>query len=126
MAASVEGLDGLLAALDDAAEEATDRDVNKAAANVVLVAAKPKAPVASGKLKGSGKASATQSIGKVRFGGPGIPWAGPAIFGAPPPRKQGGFNRPNPFVFEAGDERADAVAEVYLRATERALNRHLT
>lgn len=130
MPVRVEGVDQVLAALDAAGADVTDRQVNKAAADVVLAAADPLAPIGpgrdAGKLKASGKTTATNKIGIVHYGGPNIPWAGPVIFGAPPPRPQGGFVRPNPFPFEAGDRRRDDVIDVYARAATKALTDRLT
>lgn len=127
MPVRVEGVDQVLAALDAAGADVTDRKVNKAAADLVLAAADPLAPKGpTGKLKKSGKSTATNKVGVVHYGGPSIPWAGPVIFGAPPPRKQGGFVRPNPFPFEAGDRRREDVIDVYSRATTKALTDRLT
>jgi hypothetical protein len=130
MPARVEGVDQVLAALDAAGADVTDRQVNKAAAGLVLAAATPLAPVGpgddAGKLKGSGKVTATNKVGVVHYGGPQIPWAGPVIFGDPPPRVQGGFVRPNPFPYKAGDQRREDVIDVYTRSATKALTDRLT
>lgn len=127
MPARLEGVDQVLAALDAAGADVTDRKVNKAAADIVLAAAEPLSPVgATGKLKRSGKSSATNKVGVVTYGGPLVPWAASVIFGAPPPRVQGGFVRPNPFPYRAGDARIEDITDVYTRAATKALTDRLS
>lgn len=130
MPARVEGVDQVLAALDAAGADATDRTVNKAAADLILATAGPLAPIGPGRdagtLKRSGKTTATNKVGVVHYGGPRVPWAGPVIFGAPPPRPQGGFVRPNPFPFDAADRRREDVIDVYTRAASKALTDRLS
>lgn len=120
---AVAGVDRLVRALAAVEEEATGKAVHLAAAEVVQSAARGLAPKASGALSRSGRASGTNRAGVVRFGGPRIPWAGPAHFGAPPPRPQGGYMRPNPFLYAAGDARRDEVVELFHRRTDQALRK---
>jgi len=117
------GADRLVKALAAVEDEVTDKTVHQAAAEVVLDAAQGFAPKRSGALARTGRASATKGSGVVRFGGPRTPWAAPVHFGAPPPRAQGGFIRPNPFAYKAGDVRADEVADLFYRRTNIALRK---
>ncbi len=130
MPARVDGVDEVLAAITAAGADVTDKTVNKAAADLILTSAGPLAPVApgpdSGKLKASGRTTANNKVGVVHYGNARVPWAGPVIFGSPPPRPQGGFVRPNPFPFDAADRRREDVIDVYARAATKALTDRLT
>ena len=118
------GVDRLVAALAAVEEEVTDARVHKAAAETVAAAARPLTPVGpTRKLLGSIRASGTKRAGVVRAGGPSIPWGPPAHFGAPPPRPQGGYIRPNPFLYSAADQRADEVLDLFDRKTDASLAR---
>jgi hypothetical protein len=122
--ADIDGVAELLAALEIVEAEATGKAAHAAAANLVLGTARQLAPKGpTGKLARSGRASGTKREGVVRFGGAAVPWAAAAHFGHPPPRRQGGFMRPNPFAYEAGDRRADDVLAVFDAATDRGLRR---
>lgn len=122
---AVEGTERLLRALAAVEEDATSKNVHLAAAEVVMEEARPLTPRRSGELQRSGRTSATKKRGVVRFGGPRVPWAGPVHFGAPAPRPQGGFIRPDPWLYEAGDRRRDEVADLFARKTDEAVRRRL-
>ncbi len=87
--------------------------VNKRAAQMVADTARERAPVLTGALQGSIRPGATRTRGYVKAGGRGIPYAGPIHFGWP--RRN---IRPQPFIFDALDERKDAVVEQYERHIE--------
>jgi hypothetical protein len=129
----------VLRALGDDAVE----DIKKAhadAAKIVEDAAKPKAPTSAGgrsdvsgtpywrggpqrspgSLRNTVRSTGTQRGGFVRAGKKLVPWAGPVHFGwpsRPNPAKgwQGGPIRPNPFLYDALDERREQVADQFAR-----------
>jgi hypothetical protein len=119
---SVGGVDRLQRALLALDADATDRNVHRAAAEVILDRARTLVPSGpTGKLKRSGRASGTKQAGVVRYGGTAVPWAAPVHFGHPPPRPQGGFIRPDPFMYRAADQRRDEVIEVFARRLDVAI-----
>lgn len=117
MPAKVTGADKLLAALQAAADDATDANTHRAAAQLVVAAAGPLSH--SSRVRATGRASATKGAGIVRFGSPSTPWALPSHFGHFH-RPQGGFMRPNPFVYKGADARADDVVELFYRRWNQA------
>lgn len=81
------------------------------AAEIVSADARSKAPVRSGRLRNSIKASAVMSGGRVRIGyGGGAPslYAGPIHFGWPARRI-----RPQPFVYDALDPKRPEILRLY-------------
>lgn len=82
--------------------------VNKSAAEVVADSARGKVPVLSGQLRGSIRARGTQRFGSVAAGRRSIPYAGPIHFGWPRHNIE-----PQPFIYDALEERSDAVIEKY-------------
>jgi len=123
---------------DDAVDDI--KKVHQATARIVEQAAKPKVPVSSGTssvvsgtpywtgtrtrnsgaLKGTLRSSGTARGGFVRAGKKLVPWAGPVHFGwpnRPNPAKgwRGGPIAPNPFMYEALDERRGEVADAFAR-----------
>jgi HK97 gp10 family phage protein len=65
-------------------------------------------PVATGQLRGSVRAAGTVSYGAVRAGFAKVPYAGPIHFGWSKRNI-----RPQPFLYDAKDARADEVVEVF-------------
>lgn len=119
-----QGPEALLKALAAVEEECTDRNVHTAAAQVVAAGARPLAPVGpTRKLRGSIRASGTKARGVVRAGGPSIPWGPPAHWGAPPPRPQGGYMKPQPFLLDGADNRRDEVDDVFFGQCKSSLRR---
>jgi hypothetical protein len=123
----VQGVARLQNALRKAEEAASDREFHKAAAELILFEARNRAPVGpsrrghrGGTLRRSGRATATKGSGAVRFGGGAIAYAGPVHFGHAP-RPQGGFTLPNPFLYDAADDRVDAVFQRFTEYVERVL-----
>lgn len=110
------------------------------AAKIVERAAKPKAPAhgpgrsvisgapywyggprhRSGQMRGTIRSAGTQRGGFVRAGRKAVPYAGPVHFGWPsrpnPDRRWfGGPIAPNPFLYDALDERREEVADAFAR-----------
>lgn len=109
------------------------------AARIVERAAKPKAPShgavsviagkpywyggprhASGNMRKTIRSAGTQRGGFVRAGRKSVPYAGPIHFGWPSrpnfdKRWFGGPIAPNPFLYDALDERRDEVADAFAR-----------
>lgn len=112
----VEGLGTTIAALA-AFDPALRRQVNKAgreAAKIVADAAKARAPRRTGRLAGTIRAGANKKGAYVRAGRVGgsessqVLYAGPIHFGW-----RARNIRPNPFIYDAGDARIDAVKATY-------------
>ena len=79
-------------------------------AEIVADRAEALAPVRTGRLKQTIRAAGTQTAGRVRAGYKRIPYAGPVHFGwatRPNAAKgwRGGPIHPNPFLYDARDER---------------------
>ncbi len=93
------------------------KPAGKAAAEAVRdeVRTGPRTPRRSGKLAKSAKASvARDGMGRVVVGSPGrVPYAGPIHFGWPARNI-----RPQPFVYQALDERFDDVMAAYETAVD--------
>jgi hypothetical protein len=120
---------------DDAVDDL--KKAHAAAAKIVENAARPKVPVSSGSTSvvsgtrywtpGPSNSGAFRSTlrssgqhrgGYVRAGKKLVPYAGPVHFGwpnRPDPAKgwRGGPIRPNPFLYDALDERREEVAEAF-------------
>lgn len=109
-AAQIEGLREVQKALADLSDDLKNemKPTHLEAAKIVAEAARPLAPVRTGRLAASIRASAVRTGGRVRLGGSAVPYAGPIHFGWPARRIT-----PQPFVYEALDPRRDEVAAVY-------------
>lgn len=133
---------------DDAVAEL--KDAHLKSAQIVERAARPKVPVRSGNtsqisgkpywpgprktspgaLKGTLRSGASSRAGVVRIGKKLVPYAGPIHYGWPsrPDRSKGwrgGPIPPNPFLYEALDERRDEVHDAFYRYLEDIKDRHL-
>ena len=84
------------------------KDTHKAAAEVVVMGAKRLVPYRTGALAASIRALATKSSGRVRAGSASVPYAGPIHFGWP-----ARAIKPNPFIYDALDDRRDDIRELY-------------
>ncbi len=82
--------------------------INRRAAETVAEAARDGAPVLTGALRGSVKSRATQKRGSVQAGSKGVVYAGPIHFGWPARNI-----KPQPFLYDALDDRRDAVVDAY-------------
>ena len=119
-------------------------------AKIVERAARPKVPVRSGNtskisgtpywdaprrnspgaLKGTLRSGASSRAGVVRIGKKLVPYAGAVHYGwptRPNPTKgwRGGPIAPNPFLYEALDERRREVEDTFYRYLENIKDRHL-
>jgi hypothetical protein len=109
----IEGVNKLARALRDAdagmAEtlKAAHLDGAKAVLNAV------RAPVQSGDLRATLKASATLRSGRVKAGRKKVPYAGPIHFGW-----QRRNIRPNPFLYDALDRRRQTVIALFMDGIE--------
>ena len=113
MPGSVEGVGDLVARFNRLERDITTRkDVHRDAAEPIFARARSDAPTESGRLRRSGRLRATGKEARVVFGSASVPWAGPAHFGHFN-RPQGGFMRPNPFLFDAADTEGDEASARY-------------
>ncbi len=107
-----------LSMLDDDFEDL--KNIHADVAQIVADRASQLAPVRSGLLKETIRASGTKTAGRVRAGFARVPYAGPIHFGwSTRPNEalgwRGGPIEPNPFLYDALDERHDDVFEEYFR-----------
>jgi HK97 gp10 family phage protein len=96
------------------------KETHRAAGDIVAVAAKPLAPVLTGRLSATIVSSPTKYQGRVRIGkGASVPYAGPIHFGWPARRIA-----PQPFVYEALDGRRDEVKHTYEKKISQLITRY--
>lgn len=111
-------------ALAKVEEDSTDANTLKAAAELVLFAARRRSR--SRRVQRTGRVSVRKSGGIVRFGAPAVPWTVPSHFGhgSPgSPRAQGGWMPKNMFLFNARDDKEDEVVDLFLRRTTDAIRK---
>ena len=92
------------------------KEVGAGAANMIAERAANQAPVVSGALQADIRTFSTVKNAGIRVGRSRIPYAGPVVGGHGAPgatRLWGGFMRPNPFIWDAADIRAQAVVDNY-------------
>jgi len=89
------------------------------AAEVIVEGAKRYVPVNTGRLAASIRAAATQTGGRVRAGSSAVPYAGPVHFGWPARRI-----KPQPFIYDAMDQRRDEVLKVYADRISKIIVRY--
>ena len=87
--------------------KAANRDI----ADDVVTTARTLSPKETGTLAGSLRPGAPNRTGIVRAGSRKVPWAGPIHFGW-----RARNIKPNPFLYDAFDERRDDVEDRYLAA----------
>lgn len=106
----IEGLRDTQKALRQASKESRDemKETHRKAGELVIGEAKRFVPVVTGALLASLKSVPTLRQGRVRVGDASVPYAGPIHFGWP-----ANNIRPNPFIYDALDARADAVRQLY-------------
>jgi HK97 gp10 family phage protein len=96
------------------------KETHRKAGEIVAAAAKPLAPVRTGALATTITSSPTKYQGRVRIGrGASIPYAGPIHFGWPARRI-----KPQPFVYDALDERREEVLQAYETRMNDLITRH--
>jgi len=84
---------------------------NREIADSVTTTARTLAPKVSGRLASSVRPGATARTGIVRAGSRSVPWAGPIHFGWARRNIE-----PDPFLYDALDERRQEVEDKYLAA----------
>ena len=84
-------------------------ETNKRVAEIIIGESKKYVPVLTGALAQSVRNASTKKSAKVRAGNVGVPYAGPIHFGWP----SRGI-RPNPFFYDAIDNRRDEVRDRYV------------
>ena len=93
-------------------------------AQMVADTAANRAPVRTGNLRDTIRASGTKTAGRVRAGFKRVPYAGPVHFGwntRPDSSKgwRGGPIAPNPFLYDALDERRGEVLNAYFQGVKK-------
>ena len=83
-------------------------------AKIVADRASQLAPVKSGKLRDTIRASGTKTAGRVRSGFKRVPYAGVIHFGFP----ARGI-KPQPFLYDALDQRRDEVLDRYFQGVKK-------
>jgi hypothetical protein len=118
----VEGAKELRAALRRMGDDLEDlKATHKAAAELVVRRGKDIVPHLTGALGGTIRPGATKTRGYVAAGRKAVPYAGPIHFGWPAHNIS-----PQPFLYDALDDRRDAVVELYearIEALVRKLDR---
>jgi hypothetical protein len=96
------------------------KDTHFTAGAIIASAAKPLAPVLTGRLSSTIVSSPTKYQGRVRIGrGAQVPYAGPIHFGWPARRIA-----PQPFVYEALDARRGEVKQAYEKKISQLITRY--
>lgn len=118
----IEGLREVQRALKGLAEDSREdmKETHRKAGEIVAAAAKPLAPVLTGRLSATIQSSPTKYQGRVRIGrGASVPYAGPIHFGWPARRIA-----PQPFVYDALDSRREEVKQQYEQRMNELITRH--
>ena len=117
----IEGLKETQAALRAVSDDLKNemKPTHLKAAEVIVEGAKRYAPVKTGRLAASIRAAATQTGGRVRAGSSAVPYAGPVHFGWPARRI-----KPQPFIYDAMDQRRDEVLKVYADRISKIIVRY--
>lgn len=115
-AVRVEGLGKVLRAIKQIDPDlvAQLKVANREIADEVTQTARTLSPKRSGTLRGSIRPGATNRTGLVRAGGARVPWAGPIHFGWARRNIE-----PQPFLYDALDERRDEVEDRYREAIQK-------
>lgn len=118
----IDGLRDVLRDLKNLAEDSREdmKETHRQAGEIVAAAAKPLAPVLTGKLAATIASSPTKYQGRVRIGrGASVPYAGPIHFGWPSRRIA-----PQPFVYDALDGRREEVKQTYEKRINELITKH--
>lgn len=117
----IEGLRDLTRALDRLGDDAKNdlKKVHAGAAEDVERSARQGVPVRSGTLQRSLRSSGTKTRGVVRAGRARVPYAGPIHFGW-----RARNISPQPFLYDALDDRRDAVVRRYESEINRLIRKH--
>lgn len=105
--------------LDQKAAKGELKRINQEAAELVAMRAEMLVPVRSGRLRDTIRAAGTQKSGRVRAGFKRVPYAGPIHFGW---ASRGIV--PQPFLYQALDQRRLEVFLHYDRQLESLIKKH--
>ena len=94
-------------------------ETNKRVAEIIIGESKKYVPVLTGALAQSVRNASTKKSAKVRAGNVGVPYAGPIHFGWP----SRGI-RPNPFFYDAIDNRRDEVRDRYVDLVDKLTTKY--
>lgn len=95
------------------------KSLHQDGARIVERQAEQLVPVRAGTLKGTIRSSTTQTKGVVRAGYARVPYAGPIHFGW-----RARNIEPQPFLYDAVDERRAEVLDAYWNQVTRVARRH--
>ncbi len=100
------------------------KDLHEDLAMMVAERSSQLAPIRTGRLRETIRASGTKTAGRVRAGFKRVPYAGPVHFGwATRPNYakgwQGGPIEPNPFLYDALDQRRGEVFDAYFKGIKK-------
>lgn len=117
----VEGLRQVQKALRDLSKESRDdmKETHRQAGQIIVDAATPLVPLATGALLASIKSAPIQRQGRVRLGSAAIPYAGPIHFGWPARNIS-----PNPFIYEVLDGRRAEVSRLYEQRIDEIIKKN--
>lgn len=116
----IEGMRELRRALKDIEGGVADlKSTHKAAAEVVEKRALDLVPRRTGSLAGTLRSTGQARTGVVRAGFARVPYAGPIHFGWP--RRN---ISPQPFLYDALDDRRTEVVDVYIDRLQALINKH--
>lgn len=120
-AQEIEGLKELQKQLRQIGDEAKNdmKPAHKRAAELVVLGAKRFVPVRTGALLESLRPFARQTAGVVRVGNASVPYAGPIHFGWPIRAI-----KPQPFIYDALDERRADVVRLYAERMDQIIAKH--
>ena len=94
-------------------------ETNKRVAEIIIGESKKYVPVLTGALAQSVRNASTKKSAKVRAGNVGVPYAGPIHFGWP----SRGI-RPNPFFYDAIDNRRDEIRDRYVDLVDKLTTKY--
>ncbi len=116
---TVHGGRELRKALEAAGEEAVQglKGLNKEVAEIVAEEARKRAPVLSGKMRGSIKAFGTKSAARVKVGKKSVPYAAVIQWGWPAHSIES-----NPFMTDALAAKKSEVLETWEKGIDKLLN----
>ena len=114
----VEGARTLRASLKRAGIGVQDlKDAHRKVADLVLSEARTEVPTRTGRLRNSGRASGTQTVAQVRYGGARVPYAAPIHWGWP--RRN---IAAQPWAAETAARTQDRWENTYLAALEKIID----
>lgn len=95
------------------------KETHRAAAQLVADDSIKYVPFRTGALAGAIRAVGLQTSGRVRIGNASVPYAGAIHFGWPARRI-----KPQPFIYEALDDRRNEIAQLYARRIDVLIRKY--